>query len=348
MRPIGYYVHHQGVGHWQRATALARRLRHPCTLIGTLPPERAASAPCPVLALPDDAPEPGTAFDPGGVAALHYAPRGHAGLRARSAAIAGWIAARRPALMVVDVSVETVLLARLCATPVLSFRLAGHRDDLPHRIGFEASEALIAPFPAALEGADTLGWVREKSFHAGFLAPPPEIGSEPEDGSVLVIFGRGGAGGCRGALAAAARAVPERRWRVLGPVSGEAGEALPPNLEILGWSDQPAALMARASLVVGGGGDGVLAEVAALGRRFLCLPEPRPFDEQLVKARRLAEIGAAVVREGWPEDGAWPGLLREAMALNPSRLGGLFDPSALDRTAGFIDGQAERAVRLYG
>ena len=55
-----------------------------------------------------------------------------------------------------------------------------------------------------------------------------------------------------------------------------------------------------------------------------------------------------MVREGWPEDGAWPGLLREAMALNPSRLGGLFDPSALDRTAGFIDGQAERAVRLYG
>lgn len=185
MRPIGYYVHHQGVGHWQRATALARRLRHPCTLIGTLPPERAASAPCPVLALPDDAPEPGTAFDPGGVAALHYAPRGHAGLRARSAAIAGWIAARRPALMVVDVSVETVLLARLCATPALSFRLAGHRDDLPHRTGFEASEALIAPFPAALEGADTPGWVREKSFHAGFLAPPPEIGSEPDRKSVV-------------------------------------------------------------------------------------------------------------------------------------------------------------------
>ncbi|MBP0495843.1 glycosyltransferase [Pararoseomonas indoligenes] len=334
MRPVGYYVHHQGMGHWHRAAALARQMRHPVTLIGTMAEPR--EAPCPVLVLPDDAGADGRHGDPAGVPGLHYAPIHHEGMRVRGAAIAGWIARERPALMVVDVSVEVAVLSRLLATPFLYFRLSGTRDDAPHITAFRAAEALIAPFPAVLEDPATPDWARAKTFHAGFLSGS---GALPSSGSgIVAAFGRGGTGGDASALAAAARAVPGQRWRVLGPVTGRAD--LPPNLELLGWRDDASAILAEADLVVGGGGDGLVAEVAALGKRFLCLPEPRPFDEQGTKARRLAALGAAVVREEWPKD--WPEAITATLALDPARIAALHDPQAMARTAAFIDEVAAR------
>ena len=345
MRPVGYYVHHQGIGHWQRATALARRLRRPCVLLGTIPADRRASAPCPVLDLPDDAlQDPARHGDLAGVPGLHYAPLGHDGLRRRMAAIAGWIAAQRPALLVVDVSVEVAMLARLCATPFLYVRLTGRREDPPHLAASGAAEALIAPFPAVLDTAGTPPWILRKTLHTGFLASAPGPGHA--GGGIVVVCGRGGAGGDAAALAAAARATPAHRWRVLGPVTGQ-GADLPGNLTLLGWRDDAPAILAGADLVIGGAGDGLVAEVAALGKRFLCLPEPRPFDEQADKARRLEALGAAVVRPAWPEAGAWPTLLREAAALDPARIAALHDPAALDRAAAGIDAAAARA-EAYG
>jgi len=328
MRPIGYYVHHHGAGHWQRAAALAARLRHPCVLLGTAPP---GPAPCPVIALPDDAGGSGTA--PG----LHYAPLDHDGLRARTARIAAWIAEARPALMVVDVSVEVAMLARLCSTPVLYVRLAGRRDDPPHLATFGAARALLAPYPAALEAADTPGWVLRRTFHAGFLTSSAPRAADGRH--IAVVFGRGGAGGDRDALIAAARAVPGREWKVLGPVSGGTAP-LPENLALLGWRDDVAEILAAASVVIGGAGDGLLAEVAAQGKRFICLPEPRPFDEQTAKAERLAALGGAVCRDAWPAAHEWPALLDQAAALDPSRIAALHDPAAIGRAAGFIDDTA--------
>lgn len=335
MRPIGYYVHHHGIGHWQRAQAIARHLRRPCVLLGTFGPELRSDHQ--LIPLPDDAPRHDGDLV-GDCPSLHYAPLGHEGLRQRTARIAGWIAEARPALMVIDVSVETALLARLCATPFAYLRLAGRRDDPPHAAAFAAAAALIAPFPEALDSET--GDIRQKTFFAGFLAEAPAI--EPtSDGGIVVAFGRGGGGGNRAALAAAARAVPERRWRVLGPVAvGE--EALPANLELLGWRDDALSVLADAELVIGGGGDGLMAEVAALGKRFICLPEPRPFDEQSAKARRLSELGAAVTRPSWPAPEEWPGLLADAGGLDPGRIQALHHPDAPARTASFLDALADR------
>lgn len=348
MRPIGYYVHHHGIGHWQRARAIAAKLRHPCTLIGTLDAAQIAQASTPLLPLPDDkldAPPIRPGVYPA-VAALHYAPPGADVLRQRAALLAGWIRDHRPALMVVDVSVEVVLLARLCGTPVVSFRLAGRRDDPPHLAAFEASEALIAPFPAELDEPELPGWISERTVHAGLLAPssPARIPGTPR--RIAVVFGRGGSAMDPTALLEAAAATPGYHWQVAG-MARPAGP-LPANLEMLGWVDDPAPLLRQASLVIGGCGDGLLAEVAALGRRFICIPEPRPFAEQAVKADRLAALGCAVTLRAWPDASAWPSLLQDAEALDPSRIAALHDSSAITRTAGFIDDCAAAAVVRYG
>lgn len=340
-RPIGYYVHHQGAGHWQRACRIVRELDRPCTLIGTFQDIVTAGAPGAVLDLPDDRLVEG--FDgcdgeAGRPEALHYAPLGHAGIRARMAAVAAWVERADPVLMIVDVSVEVALFARLLSVPTLVVRLAGSRIDPPHLEAFRSAERLIAPFPEVLDIAETPAWVRSKTIHAGFLGAAPSLGAQAqEDGRIVVVLGRGGVGGRFVDLASAARAVPGRDWHVLGPVPDAEGAALPPNLHLHGWVEDVASRLAPASLVIGAGGDGVVAAVAAAGKRFICLPEPRPYGEQTTKATALARLGAAVVQEGWPDVGNWPDLVARASALDPAVIGGLADPEAARGLAARIE-----------
>ena len=341
IRPIGYYVHHQGAGHWQRACRLAAAMERPCTLIGTLAEFDRGGAPGAVLDLPDDRlPEGGFDGRDGAATrpvAFHYAPLGLPGLRRRMAAIAAWIAEADPVLMVVDVSVEVALFARLMSVPVLMVRLAGTRDDQPHLEAFRSAERLIAPFPQELDGAALPAWVRDKTHYAGFLGASTRPGPAPApDGPIVVVFGRGGTGGDAAALAAAARAVPERAWHVLGPVNGLPVDP-PPNLHLHGWVAEIGPHLARAALVVGGAGDGVVAAVAAAGRRFVCLPEPRAFGEQTEKAAALERLGAAVVRPSWPEAAAWPAVVRAGLALDPAVIAALHDPDAVPRLAAAIE-----------
>ena len=100
---IGYYVHHQGEGHRQRATAIAAAYRGPMTLIGTGLGDELNGIPC--LDLPDDRLAQGHFDGRDGATrppVLHYAPLHHKGVRERVALIANWIAAAQPALMIVD------------------------------------------------------------------------------------------------------------------------------------------------------------------------------------------------------------------------------------------------------
>lgn len=344
-RPIGYYVHHQGAGHWQRACAVAAALDRPTTLIGTFAEVDTAGAPAALLDLPDDRIAGG--FDGlDGEAdrprALHYAPLGVPGLRARMGRIAAWCAAADPIVVIVDVSVEVALLARLMSVPTLVVRLGGLRTDTPHLEAFRAAERVLAFLPPALDPAGTPDWVRAKTFHAGFLAAPVSCAAAgPEDGSILVVYGRGGAGGDGPALAAAARAVPERAWHVLGPVR-DGRAAFPPNLRCHGWVPDTGPWLDRAALVVGAGGEGVVSAVAARGKRFVCIPEARPFDEQAANAAALHALGAAVHCPGWPPAAAWPEIVRAGLALDPAVIAGLARPGALARTADLIESIAGR------
>lgn len=337
MRPVGYYVHHQGAGHRQRARRIAQLLQRPCTLIGTFAGAEMAGAS--LLDLPDDRMldafdgADGSADRPEG---LHYAPLGHPGVRARMARMARWIDEADPVLLVVDVSVEVAIFARLLSVPTLVFRLPGLRTDTPHLEAFRAAERIVAPFPEALEEPETPDWVRRKTVYAGFLGDEaPNAGPRSRD--IVVLLGRGGEGPRVTDLAAAARAVPDRHWHVLGQIGEAAPGEVPVNLSLHGWVDDVPERMARAGLVVGAAGDGVVAAAAVSGAPFLCLPEPRPHDEQTRKATALARLGAAIVHEGWPAARDWAGLVKKSLALDPRHLSVLSTPQAMARLAAEIE-----------
>ncbi len=336
--PIGYYVHHHGDGHRQRALAIAQAASlGRFTLIGTGLAGRTEGLPC--LDLPDDRLTARLAFDGHDDAnarpqALHYAPSHHDGIRSRTALITDWIARERPSLIVVDVSVEMAMLARLAATPTVYVRLAGLRDDTAHLEAFRGASAILAPFHSALDDPALPEWVRAKThFCPGLTSASRPLEAGCRD-TILVVYGKGGAGGDGDALAAAARASPGFNWRVIGPVSHP--RSSPDNLAILGWTEDAEGEIARAGLVVGAAGDGLVNAVTAIGRRFICIPEPRPFDEQTAKARRLAALGAAIVIERWPEASDWPALLAAAQALDPGVMTQLHDRDGARHAADFL------------
>lgn len=312
---IGYYVHHQGEGHRQRAAAIAAAYRGPMTMIGTGLGETFKGVPC--LDLPDDR-LPHGRFDGRDEAncppALHYAPLHHNGVRDRVALIANWIAAAQPSLMIVDVSVEVAMLARLASVPVVYVRLSGRRSDPPHRDAFASAQALLAPFAEPLDDMATPEWVKQKTFYANGIVPAGHARSV-DPTRVLVVTGRGGEATNGARWAAAAAAVPERKWRVIGPSVVPA--RVPDNLEFAGWVDGADAEIASAGVVIGAAGDGLVSAVLAHERPFICFPERRAFDEQAVKAERLAALDAAIVPALWPEAAQWR-LLIAAAERQPS------------------------------
>ena len=330
--PIGYYVHHHGDGHRQRALAIAKAAPDCFTLLGTGLAGRTEHISC--LDLADD--YDGRAHSDRWIGvgeSLHYAPHGHDGIRNRVAMMSDWIAREKPSLIVVDVSVEVAMLARLTSTPMVYVRLSGSRRDFPHLDAFRAAIAIIAPFHRELDDPEVAAWVRDKtSYLPGLSRVRTSKGSAGN--TILVVGGRGGSPFEGADLAAAATATPDKNWRAIGPVS--APENLPPNLTIAGRVERAAEEIAGAGVVIGHAGDGLISSVIATGRPFICLPQARPFDEQMVKARRLEALGIAVVLHTWPPPVAWPELLHRAQNLDVSASQRLHDPDGAARAANFL------------
>lgn len=336
-RPIGYYVHHHGAGHRARADAIVRASDWPVVLLGT-------GIGAAGIDLPDDRPPSGRFNGDDAVQcrpdALHYAPVDHEGVRCRVASIAGWIAAEKPALMVVDVSVEVAMLARLASVPTVCVRLNGTRGDPAHLDAFRGASALLAPFSAALEGPTTPDWVRDKTTYLPGITAASD--ARPSiDRRVLVMFGRGGEPGDGMLLARIAAACPRWQWRVIGPATRPA--LIPANLVFAGWVDSAEREIAEASLVIGAAGNGVVGAVLAADRPFICIPEPRPFGEQQATADRLGELGAALVLPSWPSADRWPQVLEAAMALPGRARRALHDAHGVHKAATWLTAHAAAA-----
>jgi hypothetical protein len=287
---IGIYVHHHGGGHAARAGAIGRSLAErgaAVTYLSSLPGDRIGAGEAVLLPLDTDlGTEAGADRDPAAApgatladdllptpAELHFAPLGSAGLAGRMAAIAGWIGDARPDLMLVDVSVEVAMLARLCGVPFAYLRQTGVRDDPPHQLAYRWAAGLLAPWPEWLERAGTPGPVRAKTAYAGAITRfdgmdrPGDARGRPRRAIVL--------GECGAMTEEIAAAAPD--WQVLGP--------RPVDLDGL----------VSCAVVVAPGGANIVAEAAFARCGLVCVPQPRPFDEQLARAEDLERHGAAVV-----------------------------------------------------
>ncbi|MGA8208907.1 MAG: glycosyltransferase [Nocardioidaceae bacterium] len=328
---IGYYVHHQGLGHLHRLASVRAHLREPVTVLSSLPRPLDWSGPWVRLAADDTGvDDPGTADVTAG-GRLHWVPRHHLGLAARSHQILDWVVTERPTLVVVDVSVEVSLLVRLAGVPVVVAAMPGNRSDHAHRTAYDLADTLLAPWPAAVPSSWPQRWLA-KTVHCGSIGgfdglPRPPRAESGRRG--LLLWGSGGTG------------LDERRV-------GELRAAMP------GWTWQAAVGSTRlgreelwralcaADVVVTHGGQNAVAEVAAARAPAVVVADRRPFDEQVRTAAAVDGLGLAVGVAEWPSRDRWPELVRRAVLVGGegwSRWS--FGDGAL-RAARAIDGAARR------
>jgi hypothetical protein len=329
---IGYYVHHRGAGHATRAAAIADRLDEEVVGLSARPAPGGWEGDWLELAR-DDTPRPSTGADPAAGGALHWAPAGHFGLRQRMARLAGWICVARPRLLVVDVSVEVAVFARLMGVPVALVALPGRRRDDAHALAFRIASVIVAAWPewaSPMTGAQP--W-RSKLHPVGALsrfdgrpppAPTPAVASRNR--RVLVLCGSGGSALTPGQVAAAADTTPGWDWTTLGGPGR--------------WEADPWHTLASADVVVTHAGQNAVAEVAAARRPAIVIPERRPYEEQHCMARELGKAGLALAEPRWPEADRWPQLLEEAARRGGERWERWNDSLGADRAARVLESTA--------
>jgi hypothetical protein len=305
---IGYYVHHQGRGHLHRAIAIAAALDTTVVGLSSLPRPDGGSGPW-WLELPRDD-DGDVMVDAEARGHLHWVPERHPGLRARMAEISSWIDDVDPELMVVDVSVEVSLLARLHGVPVVTLVLPGDRQDAAHELVHAVARRLLAVWPPEarqlVRGVDQdserlvrVGGLSRFDGRAREVAPRPG-GSRRR---VVLLAGAGGSGLTSEQIELAQEQTPEWDWTVLGG-PGE-------------WIDDPWDILCGADVVVTHAGQNAIAEIAAARRPGVVIPQARPFDEQDLMAASLAASGRwpVVVRGAFPASG-WAELLDAAACLD--------------------------------
>ena len=168
---IGYYAHHHGSGHCRQADKLAALLPESVraqftvfTSVLAADYTFCAIDEAQVIRLaPEDEHEDdvlkGRAGQYWQPESLHYSPVGNRDIQARSYQLISAMQARQIELMIVDVSAEIAMLCRTISMPYLYVRLTGVRDDMPHVSAFAGALAMLAPYPRALEAADTPAWM---------------------------------------------------------------------------------------------------------------------------------------------------------------------------------------------
>lgn len=295
---IGYYIHHHGNGHLNRARAITRHLSDPVVALTSLDLQaREFSA---VVRLQRD--DNGSPDDVTASGALHWAPRADDGLRARMSQIAEFVADRRPAAIVVDVSVEVAVFVRLMGVPVIVMAMPGDRGDPAHQLAYRVADAIIAPWPGDLSQPV---WLHEHLTKTSFTG-----GISRHDGrcrrssaalasDVLVMSGSGGTRTAPGEVAELADEHPELTVRALGAAFDN-------------WVSDPWPYLCSAGIVVIDAGQGSVADTAAAGRPAVILPQDRPFAEQQATAATLDRSGLAHVSQRWPTPYEWRELLTAA------------------------------------
>lgn len=331
-----FYIHHHGSGHLMRALAIASHLQQAqVTFLGSGLARFRSIIPKEIncIDLPGDVAGSEDAFASIMRSSfLHYVPMNVETVARRAASITSALHALFPSVLIVDVSVEVTLLATLCGTPTVVVRQNGDRDDSAHLHAYECAQLLIAPSPEQLMNPSSHTWVNEKTFFSGgFSKYSGRGGSAGETGSraIGVMIGSGGTSLNSDFIKVLATQCTDRTVHVIGDIR-ETEQSVSENVIFHGQVDDPVDILARCNVVVGNAGHNTVMEMADLGKKFVCIPEERPFEEQVRKAALLEKNGMAVVLQ--PGDlafVAWERIIAKAESLPDNCWQGVISTSAL-------------------
>ena len=271
-------------------------------------------------------------------------------------AIANWVEQTKPTAVVVDVSSEITQYLRLLGVPVIGVRQHGDRSDFPHLCGYDAAYKLFVPYPEMLEFAGVPSWIRNKTIYSpGFsryssrqetnLVARERLNLALSEKVVLVINGKGGGKYSLAKIAAAAKITPQWRWLVVGEVERDCIN-LPDNIYVRGWVEDTYLYLKAADVAIASAGHNTVMEIGTAQVPFLCIPEPRPFDEQLIKAKILEKLGLCLVETTFPNASLIEFILDELRSVDVGKWNQIMAADGAAQASGAIEAEV-RTLASY-
>jgi len=334
---IGYYAHHRGAGHLNRAMSIARELSDDVTILSSSPRPAEFSGGWVDLPLDHSAHDREPSADASAHGALHWVPLASDGLFSRMSAIAQWLREAEPSVVVVDVSVEVALLVRLHGIPVVTMAQPGDRTDAAHTLGYRASSAIVAVWPEGVPALRVADDIAGRVEAVGAISRIPVVAPlrrDPQQIAVLAGLGTRGQSALDIAVRAAREALPDARWVVLSGAD----------------SATVAHTLRTSALVFAHCGENALAEIAASRIPAIIVPESRPHEEQQAMGIALGASGMPVtvvdmVEHGLGAEAAetavqnvdWELLVRETSQLDGEVWSAWCDGDAAARAAAIVE-----------
>ncbi len=285
---IGYYAHGQGSGHCNYAQLLADFLQE--KLVVFTDSRFKFNEDVQVVKLSDEHID-GTEFnrklyrEP---QSLHYAPINLRKITSRNSLLLQSVLNFDVKLLIVDVSVEIAMLARVSSIPYAYVRLMGERSDFAHTGAYQGAVFLMAYFPKEMEMEDTPEWIVEKTIYLGFISkylfkaqstPKPQVYNNNKKIHILHLLGFGGTEAIKYNLD------PSKFNLVsVGPGRTHNHE---PYVTHMGVVDCTRAFIEHADIIIAACGSNTTSEILNLGKTFIAIEEKRHFDEHGKMAEAL-------------------------------------------------------------
>ena len=293
---IGYYAHSHGSGHCNCANLFSKVFGNSLTIFTD---RRYDFDDEQRVILLENEDTDGNEFDRSAYPeprALHYAPVNLGKITRRNLSILENIVKNQISLLIIDVSVEIAMLARISSIPYAYVRLQGDRNDLPHLNAYEGASFLLAYYPREMECLDTPTWIVDKTVYLGFLSKytlDETYSERPEEYGLKirpVLLYLTGFGGSQVPNFADLHKLYD--MYAIGPQRiSNCGY----NFEQLGVVENTRPYLEHADVIVAACGANTTAEILSLEKKFIAVPEKRQYSEQ----KRMAEN---LERNGWAVD----------------------------------------------
>jgi hypothetical protein len=331
---IGYYVHHHGSGHMQTALQIIPHIKQQVILLSSAQKPSNLPSNATFVQLENDAIE--SYRQPLG-SAFMYTPHSSRLLH-RFQQILEAVRDYNITCMYVDVSLEVALFCKILGLTVGHNVMLGIRTDDPHTNLYAMCDFYISDNAPQMDVTSKRHGPRDVEFIGGISRyKKTKYTSCDNYENVVITLSPKSESTISNAVLDTARAYPYINWHIVG-----AAVNIPkhPNIIVHGTVPDPKHIYMMADVAVGAGGHNTINEMASLGKRFICIPEDRPYQEQVAAAKALEINNMAVYCPRWPSIKDWQELFKNLNTIDLEAFQSVVNNDAAKRAAGIIAAHA--------
>ena len=232
---------------------------------------------------------------------------------ARAKVLAEAIAHYMPKAFYCDGVPELAIMVRSMGVPVVLVHLPGNFMNDPTQVfAHELADHIIAHFPSSLEQANYQ--FASKTYYSGYMSQYAGCGLKRNNCSdihnITVLLGYDNYD------VSVLKNITKDQYTQFTIVGNKRDYDLDKNCKLLGpVKDISEAIVGE--VVISAAGQNTIAELLSLGKRLVLLPEPRPYDEQVVHANVLANQHVALLAQETFSAEQWQNLLQKAKVFTP-------------------------------